>query len=404
MKRSFATGCVSDMRTGAMTITGLPALAIVTSLLLPAAGALTAERASLETSGRESNAAASARVDQLFEPFSRGVQPGAGVLVVERGEIVHQAVYGYADIERRVPLALDSTFRLDSVSKQFSAMAVMILEQEGRLEYDDLISRFVPELATYPGVTVRHLLNHTGGLPEYYEEIVKISDWPSNADAAQLLGRMAKPVFAPGTRYEYSNPGYDMLGPIVEAASGLRFADFVRQRIFAPLGMKHSLVHDTTRPEVARRVLGYDHDEKTNAFTLNDEDPLNGIVGSGGVFSTLGNLFLWDQGLYGEKLLTRANLDKAFNPAVLNNGKKIDYGFGWRITEYRNTRRVAHGGSWVGFRSHVARHPGIGLTVVILSNRSDFEPGGYIDRITDIYLDRSGFWLPAPKRKTASPQ
>jgi CubicO group peptidase (beta-lactamase class C family) len=386
------------MRTIVIRAGVVPALAIAATLLLPAMAALTAEH------GRESDVEASARVDKLFEPLTKGVQPGAGVLVVEHGEIVHQAVYGYADVERRVPLALDSTFRLDSVSKQFSAMAVMILEQEGRLEYDDPISRFVPELATYPGVTVRHLLNHTGGLPEYYEEIVKISDWPSNADAAQLLGRMAKPTFAPGSRYEYSNPGYDMLGPIVEAASGMRFADFVRQRIFQPLGMKHSLVHDHTRPEVPRRVLGYDYDEKVGTFTLNDEDPLNGIVGSGGVFSTLGDMYLWDQGLYGEKLLTRSNLDKAYNPAVLNDGKKIDYGFGWRITGYRNTRRVSHGGSWVGFRSHIARHPGIGLTVVILSNRSDFEPAGYIDRITDIYLDRSGFWLPASKRKEASLQ
>jgi CubicO group peptidase (beta-lactamase class C family) len=213
---------------------------------------------------------------------------------------------------------------------------------------------------------------------------------------------MAKPVFKPGSRYEYSNPGYDMLAEVAEAASGMRFADFVRQRIFTPAGMTHSLVHDHTRPAVERRVLGYDPPPKDAAkvastggtnggggFTLDDEHPLNGIVGSGGVFSTLDDMFQWDQALYGEKLVSRATLDEAFTPATLNDGKRTDYGFGWRVSEYRHSRRLSHGGAWVGFRSHIARHPGIGLTVVILSNRSDFDSGAYIDRVTDIYMDLS---------------
>jgi CubicO group peptidase (beta-lactamase class C family) len=159
--------------------------------------------------------------------------------------------------------------------------------------------------------------------------------------------------------------------------------------------MSHSLVHDHTRPAIERRVLGYDPPPKrvagaaaSGSFPLNDEHKLNGIVGSGGVFSTLGDMFLWDQALYGEKLVSRATLDQAFTPAVLNDGTKTDYGFGWRMSEYRHSRRISHGGSWVGFRSHIARHPGIGLTVVILSNRSDFDSGAYVDRVTDIYMDQ----------------
>lgn len=352
---------------------------------------------------QDAYAVASEKVDHLFAKFTKGVQPGAGVLVIDRGRIVHEAAYGYADIALRVPLTVDATFRLDSVSKQFTAMAIMLLEEDGKLAYDDPLSRYCPELAAYPGVTIRHLLTHTGGLPEYYDEIEKISDWPSNADARRLLGQMAKPVFAPGARYEYSNPGYDMLAEVAEAASGMRFADLVRQRIFSPLGMSHSLVHDHTKPAVERRVLGYDPPSKRAAgvrasggFTLNDENPLNGIVGSGGVFTTLGDMFLWDQALYGEKLVSRATLEQAFTPAVLNDGTKTDYGFGWRMSQYRSSRRIAHGGSWVGFRSHIARHPGIGLTVVILSNRSDFDSGAYVDRITDIYMEQlEGRRLPA---------
>ena len=138
------------------------------------------------------NATASAEVDALFAHFQQGVQPGAGVLVIWRGEIVHEAAYGYADVENKVPLTVDSTFRLDSVSKQFTAMAIMLLAEDGRLNYDDPIARYLPELASYPGITVRNLLNHTGGLPEYYDDIDVSQGWPTNADARKLLGKMAK--------------------------------------------------------------------------------------------------------------------------------------------------------------------------------------------------------------------
>jgi CubicO group peptidase (beta-lactamase class C family) len=225
-------------------------------------------------------------VDALFADLRQGVQPGAAVLVVRDGQIVHQAAYGYADVERRIPLTIESTFRLDSVSKQFTSMAVMLLAEDGKLAYDDPVSRYVPALATYPGVTIRHLLTHTGGLPEYYDVIDTAHGWPSNADAARLLGQMAKPVFAPGTRYEYSNPGYDMLAQVVEGASGKRFADFVRERIFVPLRMSHSLVHDHTRPEVPRRVLGYDR--AASGFEPQRRAPAQRHRGLGRVFTTLG--------------------------------------------------------------------------------------------------------------------
>jgi CubicO group peptidase (beta-lactamase class C family) len=358
----------------------------------------------LAADGPAAKGTASAQVDALFAHFQQGVQPGAGVLVVWRGAIVHEVAYGYADLENKIPLTVDSTFRLDSVSKQFTAMAIMLLAEDGRLKYDDPIAKYLPELASYPSISVRNLLNHTGGLPEYYDDIDVSRGWPTNADARKLLGKMAKPVFAPGSRYEDSNPGYDMLAEVVEAASGQKFAAFMRERIFEPLGMQHSLIYDTTKPPVERRVLGYDPDGQGSdpAFNLNDEHPLNGIVGAGGVFTTLGDMYLWDQALYGERLVHRATLDQAFTGATLNDGRKIDYGFGWRMDEYRHSLRIEHGGAWVGFRSHIARHPGIGLTIVILSNRSDFDSDQYIDRITDIYLEAmDGRPRPANKLRRA---
>lgn len=307
-------------------------------------------------------------------------------MVIYDGKVVHQAGYGYADIDNRIPITADSAFNLASVSKQFTAMAVMVLAERGALAYDDPISRYLPELAPYKGVTIRHLMTHTGGLPEYYEVIDTSSGMPSNADALALLGEMGESVFAPGERYEYSNPGYDMLAPLVEAASGMNFASFMRERVFAPAGMLQAMVHDHTQPVIPQRAFGYQPDG--DGYILDDDDPLNGIVGSGSMYATLNDFFAWDQALYGNALVSREELDEAFTPMVLNDGSTVDYGFGWRVDDYGGRRRVRHGGSWVGFRTHIARYPDDRFSIVILSNRADFRPDEYIDPITDLYLGR----------------
>lgn len=328
--------------------------------------------------------AQSAQVDALFAPFTSGVQPGAAVMIIRDGEILHQAGYGYANLDEQQPIRSNTAFRLASVSKQFTAMAVMVLEEDGALSYDDPVSKYLPQLAPYEGVTIRHLLTHTGGLPEYYESIDTESSQPTNADALRLLGEMDEAVFAPGEQYEYSNPGYDMLAPLVEAASGMEFPVFMKQRVFEPAGMHASLIHDHRPPEIPHRALGYA--PAGDGFALDDFDPLNGIVGSGGMYSTLQDFFAWDQALYGSAPVSRQSIQTAFTPMKLADGTSTDYGFGWRVDEYQGRRRVRHGGSWVGFRTHIARYPESRFSIVILSNRADFQPAEYIDPITDIYL------------------
>ena len=268
-------------------------------------------------------ASASERVDGLFAPLTTGVQPGAAVMVIRDGRIVHQAGYGYADLANRVPITPDSAFNLASVSKRFTAMAIMILAASNALDYDDLVSRYLPQLA-----------------------------------------------------------------PLVEAVSGMDFASFMSKRVFVPAGMQHSLIHDHTLPIVPGRAFGYE--PEGDGYSLNDDDPLNGIVGSGSMYSTLNDFFRWDQVLYGETLVSRDALDEAFAAARLNNGKPVDYGFGWRLDEYEGRRRVRHGGSWVGFRTHIARYPDERFTIVILANRADVEPETYIDAVTGIYLGKAG--------------
>lgn len=325
------------------------------------------------------------RVDELFAPLTVGVQPGAAVMVIRDGEILQQSHYGFANLDEATRITSETNFRLASVSKQFAGMAIMLLQEEGRLSYDDPISRYVPSLAGYPGVTIRHVLQHTSGLPDYYDVIDTSSGYiPTNEDAAILLSDIEKPEFAPGERYEYSNPAYDMLGPVVEAAAGMPFVDFVRQRIFEPLDMRNSLVHDHTFPDIPNRAIGYD--STADGFEPNDFDPLNGIVGSGGIYSSLADMYRWDQALYTEQLVSQESIALAFTSGTNNKGESIDYGFGWRIDETRGHKRVSHSGSWVGFRTNITRIPDLHFTIIILSNNAGISPADYIDAITDIYL------------------
>ena len=334
------------------------------------------------------------RVTSLFAHLDEGIQPGAAVMVIKDDRIVYSKSFGYADIEHKVRIDENSSFRLGSVSKQFTASAIMVLAERGRLDYDDHIVDYLPQLTKYPDVTIRHLLTHTSGLPDYYDLVDTSNGMPSNAELADFLATMDGPIFSPGERFEYSNSAYEMLSLIVEKASGMSFRDFMLENVFQPADMYNSLIHDHTEPRIPNRVYGYDQTE--SAFELNDYDPLNGIVGSGSMYATLDDFYAWDQALYGEDVNRQSTLQEAFTRATLKNGDQVDYGLGWRLDQHRGHRRVAHSGSWVGFRTGIGRYPDDKLTIVVLMNRSDAEPSSYIDAITDIYLpDRGNHFRPA---------
>ncbi|NIP19456.1 MAG: serine hydrolase [Xanthomonadales bacterium] len=328
-------------------------------------------------------------IDALFTHFDESSQPGAAVMVIRDGKVVHARGYGLADLETGAPITPDTVFRLGSVSKMFTAMAIAILADRGDLGLDDPAGEYVPALAHRPDITVRHLLTHTSGLPDYYDEF-DASPWtqqgriPSNADTIAHLGRMEEVLFEPGERYEYSNPAYEVLSLIVEAVADLPFRDFMRDEVFAPAGMGHSVIHDDSRPRIAARALGYSPDG--DRYVLDDDDPLNGITGSGSQFSPLMDFLAWDRAIASGSLLSEAMQSQVFTRAILNDGSEIDYGFGWRLDEYRGHARTAHGGSWVGFRTAFTRYPGLGLTIMILSNRSDYDPTEASDRLADLFL------------------
>ena len=326
-------------------------------------------------------------VDMLFAETTSTATPGAAIMVIQDGKVLQQSAYGMADIEHGVPFETDTSTRLGSVSKQFTAMAIMILEEEGLLDYDDPITRFLPEISRIAdGVTIRNLLNHTSGLPDYYDVMVEVTgvERPLTRHALDTYAAWGEPVFAPGERYEYSNPGYELLALIVERASGERFGDFVEKRIFAELGMKNSVVLDDRHPQLAKRAYGYRIDG--DGFAPNDDDPLNYIIGSGGVYSTVEDMYLWDQALYGENLVSKATLEKAFSPTRLNSGELFPYGFGWRFDEHLGRKRIAHGGAWVGYRAEMLRFPDEHLTVICLANRGDVDPTLLCHEIARGYL------------------
>jgi CubicO group peptidase (beta-lactamase class C family) len=290
---------------------------------------------------------------------------------------------------------------LASVSKQFTAMAIMILAERGKLSYDDPLSKFFPEFPKYADtITVRHLLNHVAGFPEYEELFMNLGKvdrkWPRSTttppsayeptarDALLLLATNASPRFPAGQRFEYSNSGYMVLGQIVEQASKQRYAQFLRENIFLPLGMTETAVYDETKPAIPNRASSYRSTNQT--YQQIDYTPFNFIYGEDNVVTTLNDLYKWDQALYTEKLVRAATLQLAFTPGTLNDGSRTDYGFGWRIAPVLGLPALGHSGSWIGFRTIILRFPEKRTTVVVLANREDFPVGTVAQEIAAIYL------------------
>ena len=329
------------------------------------------------------------RVGALFEPVTAGDSPGVAVMVIRDGEVVFAKGYGYADLERREPVTPQTAFRLASVSMQFTAMAIMILAERGRLSYDDSMVKYLPELARFGDrITIRHLLTHTSGLPDYYDVLEQeaADTMPDTAAAMRFLAGWGEPpLFAAGERFEYSNTGYDMLALVVERVSGERFGQFLEDNIFEPLGMTSTVVRDSTEPAIAHRALGYTR--KDGSFELFDWEPLIHIIGSGGVYSSVEDLARWNRALDTDAPVSRSTLKEAWTPVRLTDGEDYPYGFGWRLGDYGGLgRRVWHSGAWVGFSTHIARYPERGVSVIVLANldEDDFLSEEYAGRIIDI--------------------
>jgi len=333
------------------------------------------------------------QVEALFEHFNEGKQPGAAVLVIKDDQVVFQQGFGYGDIENDVRISADSSFRLASVSKQFTTAAIGVLAEEGKLNFDDLITLHVPELDDWPGVTVRHLMEHTSGIPDYYEKgyyddydhdgpMVKMSD------LVEIMASYPDADFPPGEKYVYNNAAYEVLAIIVERVSGVPFSDFLKEKVFAPAGMNTATTFNSSRPDIPNRVFGYSKTE--TGYEVNDYTAFNDMLGDGGVYATLKDFIAWDRSLYANSVVTTETLAEMYASAQLNNGESTGYGYGWGVGAFHGHKRVSHSGSWVGFRTFIARYPEENLTIVVLSNRADGRPGSYVNKISNIFLPGRG--------------
>ncbi|MBY0435662.1 MAG: beta-lactamase family protein [Cyclobacteriaceae bacterium] len=318
------------------------------------------------------------------------------VLVAEKGRTHYHKAFGYSNFETKVPLDTASIFELASVSKQFTAMIVMMLQEAGALQYDDPLEKYVPGLP-YPGITLRHLLTHTSSLPDYQQ--LMDDHWnkdsiAGNPDIIRYLKKFhPERNFSPGERYEYSNTGYMLLGSVAEVASGKDFIQLCREQIFIPLRMSSTDIRSLQeKAAIENFALGHQYVPEKKRYVRADSFPssnytiwLGNRKGPGRISSTTSDLLAWDRALYTTTLVKKETLDKAFTPAQLNNGTLTDYGFGWTIRTHPTLGNVVwHNGDNPGYKTIIVRYIDINKTVIVLCNNAHETFKATVDAIENL--------------------
>ena len=304
------------------------------------------------------------------------------VLIAEKGEVIYKKSFGFSNETTKEKLNDSSIFELASVSKQFTAMAIVILKEKGKLDYEDKISKYIPELSNYSNITIRNLLNHTGGLPDYMEIMDSVFDKNKIATNEDIISTFEKlkpqVLFEPNTKWEYSNTGYALLASIIEKVSGMSYVDYLLTAIFKPLKMTNTFVYRRrfAPKKVANYVYGYVYSDSLKKYLLPDDLAetkmvvwLDGVVGDGTVNSTVIDLLKWDRALSSDKLISEESKTEIFTSSELNDKSKTDYGFGWFIQDngvYGNL--VKHTGGWPGYMTLIERQTQNDKTIIVLLN------------------------------------
>jgi CubicO group peptidase (beta-lactamase class C family) len=314
------------------------------------------------------------RVDSLFAAWNNPQSPGCAVAVAQNGRTVLSRAYGSANLEHGIANTPGTVFEAGSVSKQFTAAAIVRLAQQGKLSLDDDVRRYVPEVPDYgTPITLRHLLNHTSGLRDW-GSVMQLAGWPrgtriyTHAHTLDVVSRQKSLNFTPGAEYSYSNTGYNLLAVIVERVSGVSFAEFSRRELFEPLGMSKTQWRDDFTRTVPGRASAYTMDD--GAWHL--QMPFENVHGNGGLLTTVEDLLRWNQALDAGTL---AGMDTLETRGVLNNGRRIEYALGLSVGEMRGVREVSHSGATAGYRAYLARYPDAGVSVALLCNAGNANPG-----------------------------
>lgn len=313
-------------------------------------------------------------IDSYFSSFDHADTPGASVLVMKQGEVLYERGYGAAELTQLQPVTEHTNFRLASVSKQFTATAILILVQRGLLDFDTKLNSLITDFPDYGSkITVRHLLNHTSGLRDY-ENLIPSSQSTqlSDEDVLRLLKKENSPYFSAGSQYRYSNGGYVLLGLIVERVTGQNFSSFLKENIFEPLQMTNTVMYDGPLTQIAQRAYG--HSPSGTGFKQTDQDITSATRGDGGIYTSAHDWIRWETALNENLIISKELQDMAFTPAKLNNGSLTQYGFGWMLNKFEGLIHQYHTGSSVGFRTGVERFPEKGLAVLVLTNRANASP------------------------------
>lgn len=312
-------------------------------------------------------------IDHIVEAEIKPESPGVAVAVVQNGEVIHAKGYGLANLEWNIPITPDTVFRLASVSKQFTAAAILLLAEQGKLSVDDPLTKFLPK---YPmsghTVTVHQLLNHTSGIFSYTNDPDFGTKMRRDLTPQQMADEFSREPFQfrPGTRYAYNNSGYVLLGMIIEQVSGMPYADYVEKNIFAPLGMTQSY-YLNNEPIIPRRASGY-HPTPDGGYVNAPFLSMLQPYAAGSLGSTVNDMVLWDKALRGNTLLSAESWQQMITPAVLEDGTAVRYGYGWGVTEYAGHRVAQHSGGIPGFNTWIARFYDDDLTIIALANLVGF--------------------------------
>ncbi len=312
-----------------------------------------------------------ARLDEWLSSLHRRKKFSGVVLLAANGKIIFEKGYGYADTSGKDKLTVHSSFNLASVSKQFTAAGIVLLKCQDKLSYSDAITKFIPELKSYSGVSIQHLLHHTSGIPDYLGVASKHLNASELVTVPKLIALYARndlPLrFTPGDKFEYSNMGYVLLAEIIERASGQAFSEFMAENFFRPLEMKHTQVFNLLSEEAPKnRVHGFR--KKYRFFggkQLHDLNHFDGVAGDGSVYASAYDLLKWHSALLKGTVIPIEEMKVAYQSGILNNDKKMGYGFGWFVNEDGS---VEHPGGWQGFATYFFRNEQKDLVIVVLDN------------------------------------
>jgi CubicO group peptidase (beta-lactamase class C family) len=347
------------------------------------------------------------QVDRIFAKWDSTVSPGCALSVIKDGQIVYKRGYGMADLDHDIPITPETVFHVASISKQFTAAAIILLAQEGKISLDDDVHKYIPELPDFGArITIRHLIHHTSGLRDQWS-LLGLAGWRysldliTDDDVLDVISRQKELNFTPGAEYSYCNTGFTLLAQIVKRVSGESLREFTSKRIFQPLGMTSTHFRDDHAEIVKRIAYGYVDGEGENSYRLSVTN--FDTVGATSLLTTVEDLAHWDENFYHPAVGGPEFVKQQLERGKLNSGKPVAYGFGLALGKYRGLRTVGHGGSDAGYRADFLRFPEQHFAVACLCNKGEINPGELTQRVADIYL-AAEFKEPAPVRSEAMPE